>query len=191
MRFLDLFRKHLKIEIPSSDYYELETEFNTKWVSLDYGGSTAARIRRMSAGEPVYLEWSDTPFRTGEHIRVLTQHRKQIGWAPVYACLESGEPHFVSTKILEAVKNGWPVSAQVKRTGHVDDPEKNIRWCVVSVQVKIPYKTTGDEVYMAVYNNRYHQDPDCGTAFKKRVPLCVAHEFGKIPCPKCVPKDNS
>ena len=104
MGFLDLFRKRLKLESPPTNYYELETEFNTKWVSLDYGGSTAARIQRMSIGDPIYLEWSNSPSQTEEHIRVLTQHRKQIGWAPIYAYSDAGEPYFIDEKVLEAVK---------------------------------------------------------------------------------------
>lgn len=189
MGFLELFRKHLKITAPSSDYYELETEFNTKWVSLDYGGSTAARIRRMSAGEPVYLEWSDTPFRTGEHIRVLTQQRKQIGWAPIYPDVD-GKYWFVDENLIKAIQNSWPIDARVKRKGRVDDPTKNIWWCVVSVKFKVPYAPTEECVYMALNHNRFHRDPNCGHSAKKLTPLYIAKTFGKIPCPKCVPKEE-
>ncbi len=189
MGFLDLFRKHLKIEIPSSEYYELETEFNTRWVSLDYCGSTAQRIKQMSAGDSIYLSWSDVEFRDGEHIRVLDRHRKQIGWAPIYP-REDETYFFVDDKLIAAIRNDWPLIAQVKRKGRVDDPTKNIWWCVVSVRFKIPYVPDGSEVYMALHSNRYHRDVACGVAQKRKVPLDVARKFGKIPCPKCVKEDK-
>lgn len=184
MGFLDLFRRHLKIEVPSTEYYELGTEFNTRWVSRDYGGNTATRIKMMPVGAPIHLSWSDTPFRDGEHIKVLDWHRKQIGWAPIYPC-EDGKYSFVDDRLIKAIQNDWPIEAHVKRKGKVDDPAKNIWWCVVTVRFKVPYVPTGEDVYMALNHNRYHLDPNCGKAEKKKVPLFLAKEFGKVPCPKC------
>lgn len=171
-------RESTSEETAEIEYYDEEYEFNTKWVTLNYQGSTAAIIRSLHVGDPILLQWVEAPFREGEHIKVLSSKRRQIGWVP--ACIN---PTFVEEMFIEAVKNHWPVDARVKRTGKVSG--KDIWWCVVSVEFKVQYVSNGDEVYMALHNNRYHFNPECGDAQKKRVPLNVALRYGRIPCPKC------
>lgn len=184
LSFLFSSKNHKSSQAASTSlaYYEEEYEFNTKWVSLDYRGSTANLIQRLTPGDTILLVWSNTPFRDGEQIKVLTSNKMQIGWVPA-----SDYP--ISDTLKDAVKNHWPVSAKVKKTGKVNDPDnphKNIWWCVVSVEFKVQYTSIGDEVHMGVYNNRYHSNPNCGTALKRKVPLYVAEQRGRIPCPKCV-----
>lgn len=186
-KIMQWFRPHQNTEANDTvnvDYYDEEFEFNTKWVSLDYQGSTASIIKQLNTGDPILLAWSDTPFKQGEHIKVFTSKRKQIGWVP------PSNGYFVEERLLEAVKNRWPIDAKVKSTGKVNDPQKNIWWCVVTVNFKVQYTSKGDEVYMGIYNNRYHSKPDCGTALKRRVPLEVAQQYGRIPCPKCISKES-
>lgn len=181
MSVLDFFRRKNNAVDSSLGYYEMETGFSTKWVSLDYDGSTAKRIKRMVIGEPIYLEWSDAEFREGEHVRVLDRYRNQIGWVP------NNSP---GDKLFDAVQKGWPIDARVKRRGKVSDPATNIWWCVVSVKFKIPYPPTEECVYMALNHYRFHRDPNCGKAVKEKVPLSIAEYLGKVPCPKCACTDK-
>lgn len=159
------------------DFYEEFFEFNTKWVSLDYPknkGKTATIISQLHCGDPIVLEWSDTPFRDEDHVKVFTKAKQQIGWVPgPYPDLE------------RAVKNRWPINARIKRTGKVQEPGKNIWWAVVEATIKIPCAPGTSMVYMTSYKSRYHLREDCGKAHKQRMPLQVALERGGIPCPHC------
>lgn len=67
----------------AQDYYEMNFEFNTHWVSLDYPenrGKTANIIRNLSLRESIILKWSNTPFRGEDQVKVYTRTNKQIGW---------------------------------------------------------------------------------------------------------------
>ena len=170
---------------PTQIYYDSPFEFNTHWVSLDYpknNAKTANIIRKLHNRDPIILKWSDTPFRDGDHIQVFTQSNKQIGWVPgpgIYRELE------------EAVKKRWTIEAHIKCTGKVQDPTKDIWWAVVEGTIKIPCAPGTEMVYMALRSNRYHTQKDCGKAEKQLVPLSVAIEYGRIPCPHCVKSSSS
>lgn len=186
MGFFDWLKKGKEPECSAGDTFALDFEFNTKWVSLDYGKSrTADVVRKMKADDTIQLSWSDEPFRDGEQIRVLDAKQRQIGWVPV--CVDAtGQSAAPYRHLVDAMKAGWSITAKVKRTGRVDDPTKDIWWCAVYGQIHIPFQPTDTIVYSAMSSNRYHLDPDCGTAKKIRVPLQFAEERGRVPCPKCV-----
>lgn len=160
-------------------YYDEAIEFNTRWVSVDYGVSTAAIIKQLRPGAPIRITYSSTAFRDGEHLKVFANGH-QIGWVPV---IESDRNY---DNLVSAVKLNLPVHAIVKCTGKSDSQERDIWWCVVTADYKVQYISTGDEVYMALHSNRYHSRIDCGVADKRYVPLSIAKEYGKIPCPKCI-----
>lgn len=163
---------------PEQNYFEESILFNVAGVSHSFGQPAYKIISHLSRGSRIRLRFCESGVGSEYNIPIFTAKNHQIGWYPL-----SASPSFWDAELLAQLKANVSTTAQVHDKGKISG--KDIWWCQVELNLRIPYSQAEQMVYIANSGYRYHLNPSCTKKIARKVPLSYANICGLSPCSRC------